>query len=180
MRYVVTSASSSNAIAPFSGPALPCSWLEEDVPGMPHHAPDHGALCCSMPRVGTRASQARHVQAGAWSSWAETSRMRCRTCTVDVRAAHGDKRCHSEVGAPAKQDCRAAQRRHMSRRPRTETSSWYVDPWSPLCPSIADHHGSDERSMPGVFSGSRAGTKLGICHSHTTMIKCLTIHALLG
>ena len=132
------------------------------MPGTPHHTTGHGALCCSVPRVGTCASQARHVQARAWSSWAETSLMRCRTCTVDVRAAHRDKRCHSEVGAPAKQDCRAAQRRHMSRRPRAETSSWYVDPWSPLCPSIADHHGIDERSMRGVCPDSRAGTKLDV------------------
>src|SRR5262247_1459850 len=77
-----------------------------------------------------------------------------------MRAAHRDKRCHSEVGAPAKQDYRAAVVRHMSRRPRTETSPWYVDPWSPLCPSIADHHGVDERSMRGVCPSSRAGTKL--------------------
>src|SRR5215831_21124064 len=75
-----------------------------------------------------------------------------------------NKRCHIEVGAPAKQDCRAAQRRHMSRRPRTETSPWYVDPWSPLCPSIADHHGIDERSMHGVCPDTRAGTKRGVCH----------------
>src|SRR5215470_10049427 len=84
-----------------------------------------------------------------------------------------NKRCHSEVGAPAKQDCRAAQRRHMSRRPRTETSPWYVDPWSPLSPSIPENHSVDERSMRGVCPGFRAGTKLEICHHQCVLCSSL-------
>ena len=136
------------------------------MPGpVPLHAPDAcGSVCCSMRRVGSCASQSGRVQAGAWSSWREPSIVKDRTCTADVRVAHRGKRCHIEVGAPAKQDCRAAVVRHMSRRPRTETSSWYVDPWSPLCPSIADHHGIDERSRRGVYPDSRAGTKVVLCH----------------
>jgi hypothetical protein len=119
--------------------------------GMPRTGPIHASDSCD--------SQSRHVQARAWSSWREPSVVRCRTCTADVRVAHRDTRCHLEVGAPAPQDGDAAVVRTMSRRPRTETSSWSVDPWSPLCPSIADHHGVDERSMRGVCPGSRAGTK---------------------
>ena len=90
--------------------------------------------------------------------------VRCRTCTADVRVAHHNKRCHIEVGAPAQQDNDAAVVRHLSRRPRTETSPWYVDPWSPLYPSIPENHSVDERSMREVYPGSQAGTKLGICH----------------
>src|SRR5262249_28734129 len=108
-------------------------------------------------------------------SWGETSVVRCRTCTADVRVAHHNKRCHSEVGAPVKQDCRAAQRRHMSRRPRTETSPWYVDPWSPLSPSIPENHSVDERSMRGVYPGSRADTKLGVCHLRSAILSPLEI-----
>jgi hypothetical protein len=49
----------------------------------------------------------------------------------------------------------------MARRPRTATAPLVVDPESPLCPSIAENHGVDERSMREVRPGSRAGTKLG-------------------
>src|SRR5262249_15375366 len=40
----------------------------------------------------------------------------------------GDKRCHTEVGAPAEQDCRSLVVRNMSRRPRTETSTLVLGP----------------------------------------------------
>ena len=148
----------------FLGAGRASRMLEEGVPRTPHTTPGRCAMCCSVLRRSTHASQSRRVRTGAWSSWGETSVVRCRTCTADVRVAHHNKRCHSEVGAPAKQDCRAAQRRHMSRRPRTETSPWYVDPWSPLSPSIPENHSVDEWSMRGVCPGSRAGTKLGVCH----------------
>src|SRR5256886_16245959 len=39
-----------------------------------------------------------------------------------------DKRCHTEVGAPAEQDCRSLVVRNMSRRPRTETSTLVFGP----------------------------------------------------
>jgi hypothetical protein len=139
------------------------SRMVEGVPGTPHPTPGRCAMCCSAPRRSTRASQSRRVRTGAWSSWRETSVVRYRTCTADVRVAHHNKRCHIEVGAPAQQDSDAAVVRHMSRRPRTETAPWYVDPWSPLYPSIPKNHGIDERSMRGMCPGSQAGTKLGIC-----------------
>src|SRR5262249_33419032 len=145
----------------FLGAGRASRMLEEGVPRTPHTTPGRCAMCCSVLRRSTHASQSRRVRTGAWSSWGETSVVRYRTCTADVRVAHYNKRCHIEVGAPAKQDCRAAQRRNMSRRPRTETSPWYVDPWSPLYPSIPENHSVDERSMRGVYPGSRAGTKLG-------------------
>src|SRR2546428_14104986 len=44
-----------------------------------------------------------------------------------------------------------------------------VDLRSPLCPSIAENHGVDERTMRGVCPGSRAGTKLGVCHHHALL-----------
>jgi len=128
----------------FLGACRARSWLEEGV--------------------GSCASQSRRVRTGAWSPWRETSVVRCRTCTADVRVAHQNKRCHSEVGAPAQQDREAAVVRTMSRRPRTETSPWYVDPWSPLYPSIPENHGVDERSMRGMCPGSQADTKLEVCH----------------
>src|SRR5262249_21348077 len=57
--------------------------------------------------------------------------------------------------------------------PRPEPSPGSVDPWSPLCPSIADHHGVDERSMRGVCPSSRAGTKLGVCHLRSAILSPL-------
>jgi hypothetical protein len=45
-----------------------------------------------------------------------------------------------------------------------------LDPGAPLCPSRAENHGVDERSMRGVFPGSRAGTKLGICHPRSVIL----------
>src|SRR5215831_6731467 len=39
-----------------------------------------------------------------------------------------DKRCHTEVGAPAEQDWRSLVVRNMSRRPRTETSTLVLGP----------------------------------------------------
>ena len=44
---------------------------------------------------------------------------------------------------------------------------WSVDSGSPLCPSIAENHGVDERSIRGMSPGSLAGTKLGICHNRS-------------
>ena len=138
--------------------------LEAGVLGTPHPTPRRCVMCCRGHGLGRRASQSRRVQTGAWSSWGEPSVVRGRPCTADVRVAHRHKRCHIEVGAPAQQDEDSAVVRTMSRRPRTETSPWYVDPWSPLCPRRVDHHGVDERRTRGVCPGFRAGTKLVSCH----------------
>ena len=46
--------------------------------------------------------------------------------------------------------------------PQDRDLPWCVDPRSPLCLSISENHGVDERSMRGMLPGSRAGTKLGI------------------
>jgi hypothetical protein len=47
-------------------------------------------------------------------------------------------------------------------------------------PHRTENHGVDERSMRGVFSGSRAGTKLRVCHRSTIIFKHLGMHALLS
>ena len=39
-----------------------------------------------------------------------------------------------------------------------------------LCPNITDNDDVDERSMRGVFSGSRAGTKLVFCHPRSAIL----------
>ena len=64
------------------------------------------------------------------------------------------------VGAPVTQEWGCLVVRHMARRPRTATAPPVVDPEPPLCPSIAENYGIDERSRRGVFPGSRADTKL--------------------
>src|SRR5215468_11017894 len=69
------------------------------------------ATRCSVRRVGTHASLASRVQAGALSPWAETTMGRPRTCTADGRVRN--KRCHLEVGAPAQPDNDTAVMRTM-------------------------------------------------------------------
>ena len=39
-----------------------------------------------------------------------------------------------------------------------------------------ENHSVDERSMRGVFSGSRAGTKLVLCHHHALLHSRLQFH----
>jgi hypothetical protein len=48
--------------------------------------------------------------------------------TKKERRSEGRKRCHTEVGAPAMQDCGSLVLRNMSRRPRTETSTLVLGP----------------------------------------------------
>jgi hypothetical protein len=71
---------------------------------------------------------------------------------VHSRCACRNKRCHIEVGAPAKQDRGSAVVRNMSRRPRTATSTWYLDPWSPLGSKYTGEHRNrreeNERGIP--------------------------------
>ena len=172
---VVASASSTHARAPCLGQAVPhACWRRACWVRL---TPLRAAVSCAAGGhgLGRRASQSRRVRAGAWSSWGEPSVVRGRPCTADVRVAHRHKRCHIEVGAPAQQDEDSAVVRTMSRRPRTETSPWYVDPWSPLCPRRVDHHGVDERRTRGVCPGFRAGTKLGLCHRQCVLCSSLVM-----
>jgi len=84
--------------------------------------------------------------------------------------AHCDMQCPMAVGAPAKQDWSSLVVQTMASHPKTATSPLVLDPGVPLCPSIAENHGVDERSMRGVFPGSRADTKLGICHGTSPIL----------
>jgi hypothetical protein len=86
--------------------------------------------------------------------------VRRRASPAAVRRAPRDTQCPIAVGAPVTQERGSLMVRHMARRPRTATAPLVVDPESPLCPSIAENHGVDERSRRGVSPGSRAGTKL--------------------
>ena len=96
--------------------------------------------------------------------------VRRRASPAAVRRAPRDTRGPRAVGARIKQDWGSLVVRHMARRPRTATAPLVVDPESPLCPSIAENHGVDERSMRGVFPGSRAGTKLVSCHPRSAIL----------
>ena len=86
--------------------------------------------------------------------------MRRRASPASVRRAPRDTRGPRAVGAPATQDGGSLVMWNRSRRPRAATAPLVLDPGAPLCPSIAENHGIDERSRRGVYSGSRAGTKL--------------------
>ena len=101
--------------------------------------------------------------------------VRRRASPATVRGAPRDTRCPIAVGAPGTQDWGSLVVRHMARRPRTATAPLVVDPESPLCPSIAENHGVDERSMRGVCPGSRAGTKLELCHRQCVLCSPLEI-----
>src|SRR5215468_9382036 len=52
---------------------------------------------------------------------------------------------------------------------------WSVTPESPLCPSIPENHGVDERSIRGMFFGSHAGTKLVLCHGQCVLCSPLVM-----
>ena len=95
--------------------------------------------------------------------------VRRRASPAAVRGAPRDTRGPRAVGAPVTQDWGSLVVRNMSRRPRTATAPRVLNPGAPLCPSIAENHGVDERSMRGVCSYSRAGTKLGVCHSSSAI-----------
>src|SRR5918911_694318 len=102
-----------------------------------------------------------------------------------LRGAPRDTRCPIAVGAPVTQEWGSLVWRNMARRPRTATAPLVVDPESPLCPSIAENHGVDERSRRGVFAGSRAGTKLGglspaLCYPLTPGNPTIALHRLQG
>jgi hypothetical protein len=86
--------------------------------------------------------------------------VRRRASPAAVRGAPRDTRGLRAVGAPVKQDWGSLVVRNMSGRPRAATAPLVLDPGAPLCPSIAENHGVDERSIRGVCPGSRAGTKL--------------------
>jgi len=86
--------------------------------------------------------------------------VRRRVSLAAVRGAPRDTRGLRAVGTPVTQDWVSLMVRNMSRRPRAATAPLVLDPGAPLCPSIAENHGVDERSMRGVFPGSRGGTKL--------------------
>ena len=88
--------------------------------------------------------------------------VRRRASPAAVRRAPRDTRGPRAVGAPIEQDWGSLVVRNMPRYPRTATAPLVLDPGAPLCPSIAENHGVDERSRRGVYSGFRAGTKEGL------------------
>ena len=90
--------------------------------------------------------------------------MRRRASPAAVRGAPRDTRGLRAVGAPVTQEWGSWVVRNRSRHPRAATAPLVLDPGAPLCPSIAENYGVDERSMRGVCSGSCAGTKLVLCH----------------
>ena len=106
-----------------------------------------------QPCIGRRAVVVGHDQ-----------QVRRRASPAAVRRAPRDTRGPRAVGTSVKQDWGSLVVRIMSRRPRTATSPLVLDLGAPLCPSIAENHGDDERSLRGVCPGSRPGTKLGVCH----------------
>ena len=133
----------------FLGAAVPCSWLEEGV----------GSCASFQTCTGRRAVVVGHDQ-----------QVRRRASPAAVRRAPRDTRGLRAVGAPVTQDWGSLVVRNRSRRPRAATSPLVLDPGAPLCPSIAENHGVDERSLRAVFPAPRAGTKEGACHCHFAIL----------
>ena len=52
----------------------------------------------------------------------------------------GRERCHTEGGAPAKQDGGSPVVRNRSEAPRQRPHPWSVDSWSPLCAEYTGEH----------------------------------------
>ena len=105
--------------------------------------------------------------------------VRRRASPAAVRGAPRDTRGLRAVGAPVTQDWDSLVVRNMSRHPRAATSPLVLDPRAPLCPSIAENHDVDERSMCGVCPGSSPGTKLVLCHHCCVLCSPLIIRQLL-
>src|SRR5262249_49386563 len=79
-----------------------------------------------------------------------------------------DKRCHTEAGAPAEQDCRCLVVRNMSRRARTETSTLVL---GPVVTALLQVYRRTPQSTRGDLSLSRLNHRPPGCETRPEVIQ---------